>query len=41
MAYLMDTRVLEKKMVDNVPIVRDFTDVFHEDLWGVLPERKV
>lgn len=31
----------KKKLVFDVPIVRDFPDVFHEELPGVPPERQV
>ena len=44
LAYVVDTRVdneLKKKTVGDVSIVREFTDVFPEDLLGVPPERQV
>nr|GFA59858.1 retrovirus-related Pol polyprotein from transposon 17.6 [Tanacetum cinerariifolium] len=31
----------KKKRLENVPIVRDFLEVFHEDLPGLLPTRQV
>ncbi|XP_023770511.1 uncharacterized protein LOC111919129 [Lactuca sativa] len=37
-AYIMDTRDLGKAIVDDVPIVRDYPDVFPKDLLGVPPE---
>ena len=40
-AYVMDTRDKDKAIVDDVSIVRDYTDVFLEDLHGVPPERQV
>lgn len=30
---------MEKKIVDDVPIVREFDDVFPKDFQGVPPER--
>ena len=42
-AYVMDARVDSErpKSVDEVPIVREFPDVFPEELPGVPPERHV
>ena len=42
-AYVMDTRVVAERpsFVDEVPIVRDFVDVFPKELLGVPPERQV
>ena len=43
MAYVMDARVDSErpKSVDEVPIVREFPDVFPEEFSGVPPERQV
>ena len=41
LAYVVDTRVEGASMLSEVPIVRDFLDVFLEDLPGVPPERQV
>ena len=37
-AYVLDTREKGKMTVDDVPVVRDFSDVFPEELPGVPPE---
>ena len=37
----MDAREKGKTTVDDVPIVRDYPDVFPEDLPGIPPERQV
>ena len=41
MAYVVDTRVGAERprSVDEVPIVREFLDVFLEEFPGVPPER--
>ena len=42
LAYVRDTREVERaRTVDDVPIVRDFADVFPEELPGIPPERQV
>src|SRR5581483_9465550 len=42
LVYLMESiGVKKKKTVADVPVVRDFPDVFPEDLPGVPPERQV
>ena len=38
-AYVMDTLDKGKATVDDVSIVRDYLDVFPEDLSEVLPEK--
>ena len=42
-AYVMDARIDSERprSVDEVPIVREFEDVFPEELPGVPPERQV
>ncbi|KAI3706791.1 hypothetical protein L6452_24762 [Arctium lappa] len=40
LAFVVDTKK-EKKTVENVKVVRDFRDVFPEDLPGLPPERQV
>ena len=40
-AYVLDAREKGKTAIDDVPIVRDFPDVFPEDLLGIPPERQV
>ena len=37
--YVVDTQNKRIVSVSNVPVVREFTDVFLEDLPGVLPVR--
>ena len=37
-AYIMDTREAGKAMVGDVPVVREFTEVFPEELPGIPPE---
>ena len=39
--YVVDTRVGEHVWVSDVLVVREFVDVFPEDLPGVPPEREV
>ena len=39
LAYVVNTRVGEQTLVSNVPIVREFADVFLEKLLGVPPDR--
>lgn len=39
LAYVMDTQVEGMKVVVDVPIVREFPDVFPRDLPGLPPER--
>ena len=39
--YVMDTREAVKAMVGDVPVVREFADVLHEELPGIPPERQV
>ena len=41
LAYVVDTRVREQLSVSEVPVVREFADVFPEELPGVPPERQV
>ncbi|KAI3701002.1 hypothetical protein L2E82_45643 [Cichorium intybus] len=41
LAYVTDTREERKKVVEDVPVVQEFPDVFPEDLPGIPPERKV
>ncbi|KAI3672891.1 hypothetical protein L6452_38991 [Arctium lappa] len=42
LAYVIDTRGDgEKKTVEDVPVVREFADVFPDDLPGIPPERQV
>ena len=41
MAYVEDTRVGDPVSVADVPVVRDFADVFPEELPDVPPERQV
>ena len=38
---MFDTRVEGKKFVSDVPVVREFPDVFLEDLSGMPHERQV
>ena len=40
-AYVLDARDKGKTTIDDVPIVRDYPDVFPEDLPGIPPERQV
>ena len=40
-AYVMDTREKGKATVHDVPVVREYPNVFLEDLTGVPPERQV
>lgn len=40
-AYVMDTQEAGKAMVGDMPVVREFTDVFPEELPGIPPERQV
>ena len=40
-AYVMDTREKGKVIIHDVPIVREYPDVFSEDLSGVPPESQV
>ena len=37
-AYVMDTWEVGKAMVSEVPVVRDYADVFPEELPGIPPE---
>ena len=37
----MDTRETGRATVDDVPVVREFADVFPEELPGIPPERQV
>ena len=41
MAYVVDTRVRDQVLVSAVPVVREFDDVFPEELSGVPPETQV
>ena len=41
LAYMSDTRIGGTTMLSEVPIFRDFHDVFPEELPGLPPERKV
>ena len=38
-AYVLDAQEKGKATVDDVPIVRDYPDVFPEDFPGIPPER--
>lgn len=38
---MVDTQVEGKKSASDVPMVREFPDVFPTDLLGVLPMRKL
>ena len=40
LAHVLDTRSSEVRLED-VPVVRDFLDVFHDDHPGLLPEREI
>lgn len=40
-AYVIDTRDKGKPTVDDVPVVREYLDVFLKDLSGIPPERQV
>lgn len=40
-AYVMDTQETGKATVSEVPVVRDYADVFPEELPGIPPERQV
>ena len=40
LAHVVDTRSSEVRLKD-VPVVRDFLDVFHDDLPGLPPEREI
>lgn len=37
----MDNSVVKKKIVDNVPIIREFPDMFPKEFSGVPPKRQV
>ena len=41
LACVVDTRVRDQISVFNVPVVREFADVFLEKLPGIPPERQV
>ncbi|TLX68551.1 hypothetical protein E9993_23220, partial [Labilibacter sediminis] len=41
LAYVVNTTKEVKKTVDDVPIVREFSDVFPDDLPGLPPDRQV
>lgn len=41
LAYVLDTREERKKMVDDVPVLREYLNVFLEDFPRVPPERQV
>ena len=41
LAYVVDTQVGEQVLVSDVPVVREFDDVFPKELPGVPPERQV
>ncbi|XP_070024925.1 uncharacterized protein [Nicotiana sylvestris] len=40
LAYVRDTTI-ESPMIDSVPVVREFTDVFPSDLYGMPPDRDI
>ena len=40
LAYVIDTRTEEKEM-DQIPVVRDYLDVFQEELPGLPPDREI
>ncbi len=40
LAFVTDTRA-EEKSIDQVPIVREYVDVFPEELPGLPPEREI
>ena len=41
LAHVVDKRVEEKLKIDDVPIVRDFPEVFLEDLPSLLPYMEI
>lgn len=41
MTYVLDNREEGKKSIDDVPVVREYRDVFLEDFPSVPPERQV
>ncbi|CAH1418425.1 unnamed protein product [Lactuca virosa] len=41
LAYVLDTRARDHISVSDVPVVREFADVFPEELPGIPPERQV
>ena len=41
MAHVVDKRMEEKQKIDDVPIVRDFSKVFLEDLPSLTPDREI
>ena len=40
LAYVVDTRT-EEKGIDQIPVVRDYSDVFPEELPGLPPDREI
>ena len=40
-SYIMDTREEGKEIMSDVPVVREYPDVFPEDLHGIPPKRQV
>ena len=40
LAYVVDTRT-EEKGIDQIPVVRDYSDVFLEELPGLPPDREI
>lgn len=40
-AYVADSHIEGAPIQSEVPIINDFPDVFHKELHGVPPERKV
>ena len=40
-AYVMDAREMGKGIVSDVPVVREYSDVFPEELPGIPSERQV
>ena len=41
LAHVVDKRMEEKLKIDDVPIVRDFLEVFPKDLISLSPDRKI
>ena len=41
MAHIVDKRMDKKLKIDDMPILRDFPEVFPKDLPGLLPNRKM
>ena len=39
LVYMLDMRGRDQVLVSNVPVIREFADVFSEELAGASPER--